>query len=135
MQPPASRTPGPEVGALPREMPDRIMRRSLEVAANLHDFLRDARPELADGFDYARMQPVNREMFTDDWRVREADLLFEIPFLDPALPQPALVCVLVEHQSGTDRLVPLRMLFTTTGYCGASFMATIAAIWIGWNDP
>src|SRR3954447_16380740 len=99
MHPPPTPRPGRATGALPREMPDRIVRRSLEVAANLHDFLRDARPELADGFDFARMQPVSREMFTDDWRVREADLLFEIPFLDPVLPQPALVCVLVEHQS------------------------------------
>jgi hypothetical protein len=97
-------------------MPDRIVRRSLTVPANLHDFLRDAAPALADGFDYTRMQSVNREMFTDDWRIREADLLFEIPFLDPALPLPALVCVLLEHQSDTDRAVPLRMLFTATGY-------------------
>ena len=116
MQPPASRTPGPSPAVLPREMPDRIVRRSLEIPANLHDFLRDAAPHLADGFDYPRMQPVNREMFTDDWRIREADLLFEIPFLDPDLSMPAIVCVFLEHQSGTDRLAPLRMLFTTTGY-------------------
>src|SRR5258708_37998035 len=111
MQPPASRPAGPGPAALPREMPDRIVRRSLATPANLHDFLRDAAPDLADGFDYSRMQPVNREMFTDDWRIREADLLFEIPFQDPTLPLPAIVCVFLEHQSGTDRLPAGRTVF------------------------
>ncbi len=105
MQPPAPSSVGPGPGRLPREMPDRIVRRSLEVPANLHDFLRDAVPRLSEGFDYARMRPVNREMFTDDWRIREADLLFENPFLDETLTVHALVCVLIEHQSDTDRMV------------------------------
>jgi hypothetical protein len=97
-------------------MPDRIMRRSLEVPANLHDFLRNAAPHLAEGFNYAAMRPVNRETFTADWRIREADLLLEVPFRDPAAPLPGLVCVLMEHQSDTDRVMPLRMLLGMTGY-------------------
>jgi hypothetical protein len=116
MRPTPSTQPSPGSGVLPRELPDRIVRRTLAVPENLPDFLRDASPQVAEGFDYSRMQPVNREMFTDDWRFREADLLFEIPFLDSTLDVPALVCVLIEHQSDVDRMVPLRMLFTATGY-------------------
>ncbi len=116
MQPQAGGTPAGATPQPPREMPDRLVRRSLEVPANLHDFLRDAAPQHSEGFDYTRVRPVNREMFTGDWRIREADLLFEIPFLDETLTVPAIVCVLLEHQSDTDRPIPLRMLFTTTGY-------------------
>ena len=52
------------------------------------------------------VRPAERDFLLDDWRGRESDLLFRLPFRPltdaPALP-PALVCLLVEHQSEPDR--------------------------------
>lgn len=101
---------------LPREIPDRMIRRSLENPANLRDFLRFAVPQLADGFDFAGLEPLGREFFSDDWRLREADLLFEIPYRAEGVTTPALVCLMLEHQSDSDPLVPLRTLVTVAGY-------------------
>jgi hypothetical protein len=92
-----------------------MVRDTLQTPANLRDFLRDALPDVADRLDYAKMRPLEREIVGGDWRVREADLLFEIPYLQSPHP-PALIAVLVEHQSDTDPLIPLRTLLMTTGY-------------------
>ena len=51
-----------------------------------------------------------REFPTDDWRRRESDLLYEIPFRADDGVQLTLVCVLIEHQSEPDPLIPLRTL-------------------------
>ncbi len=55
--------------------------------------------------------PVPREFVTEDWRRREADLLFEIPYRWADRQTEVLVWVLLEHQSDTDPVVPLRLLF------------------------
>jgi hypothetical protein len=100
---------------LPRQTPDRMLRDSLRVPANLADFLRDAFPKEAGHLDFASVKQVEREMIGGDWRAREADLLFEIPYLETP-KQPALVAVLIEHQSDTDPLMPLRTLLLLAGY-------------------
>jgi hypothetical protein len=98
----------------PRQALGRMIRDSLQVPGNLCDFLRAAVPAVADHFDYGRLRPLEREMIGGDWRAREADLLFEIPYLDAGVA--AAVAILIEHQSDTDPFVPLRTLLIATGF-------------------
>jgi hypothetical protein len=100
----------------PRDLPDRILRHSLQHPANLRDFLRAVVPQLADGFVCEQARLLDREFFLDDWRRREADLPFEIPYRTGVEELLALVYVLIEHQSDTDTFIPLRMLYSTVVY-------------------
>jgi hypothetical protein len=100
----------------PRDLNDRVVRQSLRDPDNLRDFLRSAVPELADGFDYRQARLVDREYFLGDWRRREADLPFEIPYRSAAGEEWALVYVLIEHQSDTDPMMPLRLLYAVVCY-------------------
>jgi len=101
---------------LPRDLADRIIRRTLPHPPHLRAFLRQAVPDLADGFDCDRARPLDREFVLKGWRGREADLPFEIPYRTAAAEVRALVCVFIEHQSDTDPLMPLRMLYFVVAY-------------------
>jgi hypothetical protein len=92
------------------DFPDRAIRDVLRQRDNLRDLLQAVIPDLAPAFECERAEPVGREFLLEDWRGREADLLFRVPFQAAGGEQPALVCVLIEHQSAPDRLMPLRML-------------------------
>lgn len=83
---------------------------------NLRAFLGKAVPHLAAGFDCTRARLLDREFPVDDWRRREADLPFEIPYRTATEEIWALVCVLIEHQSDTDPLMPLRLLYFAVVY-------------------
>jgi hypothetical protein len=98
------------------DFPDRALRQSLLHPENLHVFLRQAVPGLADGFDCSRARYLEREFPLDDWRRREADLPFEIPFRHGEEELQALVFVLIEHQSSVDPWMPLRLLVYVTLY-------------------
>ncbi len=95
----------------PRDLTDRMIRQALRHPANLRAFLRQAVPTLADGFDCERSRLLDREFPLDDWRRREADLPFEIPYRLGAEETWALVYVLLEHQSAEDPAMPLRLLY------------------------
>jgi hypothetical protein len=97
-------------GDLPRDFIDRLMRGVLVRPENLGDFVTSARPRLAANFVFELASPVKREFVTEDWRRREADLLFEVPYRRGQGETDVLVWVLLEHQSDTDTMVPLRML-------------------------
>jgi len=101
---------------LPRDAIDRLLRDSLREPDHLRWFLRQAVPHLADGFDYTRAKLLERTFSMPDWREREADLPFEIPYRVGDQEIWALVCVLLEHQSDTDPLIPLRLLTFATQY-------------------
>jgi hypothetical protein len=101
---------------LPRDLPDRIIRESLRNRDNRGDFLRHAVPQLAGGFDFGRARLLDREFPMPDFRRRESDLPFEVPYRTAEGEEPALVCVLIEHQSDTDPLIPLRLLYFVAGY-------------------
>jgi Putative transposase, YhgA-like len=92
-----------------RDFPDRAIRRLLSDPHNLRDLIADVAGELADALDFERTEPLDREFLLEDWRRRESDLLFRVPYRTPATGPPALVCVLVEHQSAPDPSMPLRM--------------------------
>ncbi len=98
-------------GDLPRDFTDRLMRGVLVRPENLGDFVRHAQPRLAAGFVFEQARPASREFVTEDWRRREADLLFEVPYRRGQGQADVLVWVLLEHQSDTDTVVPLRLLF------------------------
>src|SRR5436305_6960137 len=101
---------------LPRDLADRVIRESLHHPANLRAFLQQAVPDLAAGFDCDRARLLDREFPLDDWRRREADLPFEIPYRMGSETIWTLVCVLIEHQSDTDPLMPLRLLYFAVVY-------------------
>jgi hypothetical protein len=73
-------------------------------------------PHLAAGFAYEQARLLDREFPWEDWRRREADLPFEIPYRTGEGEKLALVFVLIEHQSDTDPLIPLRVLSLLVGY-------------------
>jgi len=100
----------------PRNLPDQIIRDSLKNAANLREFLHAVVPELASGFDFERANPILPDFSMEDWRLRTADLPLEIPYRTEESEETALVCVLIEHQSDTDPLIPLRVLYFGVGY-------------------
>src|SRR4051794_38796212 len=95
---------------------DRMIRESLQFPQHLRDFIQKVMPQLADGFDCQRARLLDREFVLDDWRRREADLPFEIPFRHGGSDLWTLVVVLIEHQSRTDRLLPLRLLYFAAVY-------------------
>jgi hypothetical protein len=92
------------------DFPDRAIRRLLQDPTNLRNLLADLLPELVDRFDFARLELLPRTFLLDDWRRREADLFFRLPFRDDPAAPPVLVCVLLEHQSEADPAMPLRVL-------------------------
>jgi hypothetical protein len=113
-------------GEPPRDYIDRMMRDLLGRQENLADFVRDARPRLAPGFVFEQAHPASREFLIEDWRRREADLLFEIPYHWAERQTEVLVWILLEHQSDTDTLVPLRMLLET--------VMAWSRQWQGWRE-
>jgi hypothetical protein len=100
----------------PRKAEDRYLRQTLSDPANLRDFLQQAVPQLAAGFVYEQARLLDREFPTEDWRQREADLPFEIPYRTAEGVLTALVCILLEHQSDTDPMMPLRLLYFAVCY-------------------
>jgi hypothetical protein len=100
----------------PRDLADRIIRQTLPKPAHLRAFLQEVVPDLAAGFDCDRARELDPNFPLPDWRRREADLPFEIPYRTGAEELLALVCILIEHQSDTDPLMPLRMLFFAVMY-------------------
>src|SRR4051794_12942914 len=92
------------------DFPDRAIRRLLENPGNLRDLITAVVPDLVDQFDFERLEILPRAFLLDDWRRRESDLLFRLPFRDDEAAPPVLVCLLIEHQSVPDPVMPLRVL-------------------------
>ncbi len=92
-----------------RDFADRAIREELRKFENLRDFLMFVLPDVAAGFVFERGVWLNPEFRLPDWHRREADLLCEIPYRFADGERPALVCVLIEHQTQADPRMPLRM--------------------------
>ena len=97
------------------DFPDRALRAALSDPKNLRDFLFLALPDLAPKLDLEKAQRIQPTFTLEDWREREADLLFEIPYTE-AGHLPVLVCLMVEHQSAPNRYLPMRMLIYAALY-------------------
>ena len=98
------------------QFPDRAYRRLLEDRRNLAEAVRRAHPQLARRLDFTQAEPVGKEFILEDWRRRECDLLFRVPFLVEAENRWVLILLLVEQQSVPDPAMPLRMLLYTVLY-------------------
>jgi hypothetical protein len=92
------------------DFPDRSIRSTLEDRQNLRSLIAEVLPDLVDRFDFEHLEAVPNTFLLDDWRKRESDLLFRLPFQAGEELPPALVCLLVEHQSEADPWMPLRIL-------------------------
>jgi hypothetical protein len=108
------------------DFPDRAMRESLRHPDNLRELVEAVAPDLASGFDFARAELLDREFPLDDWRRRESDLLFRVPYRRQGSDETALVCVLIEHQTAPDMRMPLRMLVYAVLYW--------ERLWKEWED-
>src|SRR5205823_4888242 len=108
------------------DFPDRAIRQLLSDPRNLRDLLLDAVPDIAARLDFEAVEVVDRSFLMQDWRRREADLFFRIPFRSGEAQPPVLVCVLVEHQSGPDARMPLRTLLYAVLYWERE--------WKAWED-
>ncbi len=95
---------------------DRALRTALQDPENLRAFLSRAMPTLVERFDCSQARLAPRDFLLDDWRGRESDLLFEIPYRDKDGERITLVCVLIEHQSSSDPRMPLRTLLYAVLY-------------------
>src|SRR3954471_6569460 len=100
----------------PRQTPERMGRTSLHDAENLRELLGSALPKLVNGFDFTRLKPLPLSFLGEDWREREAELLFEVPYLSNGGAITTLVCLLLEHQTNTDRLSTLRSFIVSGAF-------------------
>jgi hypothetical protein len=98
------------------DFPDRAHRMLLEWPPHLSELVHQAHPALADGFLFEKTEVLRREYLMPDWRRRECDLLFQIPYREAGNEETALVCVLVEQQSKEDSAMPLRTLLYATAF-------------------
>jgi hypothetical protein len=101
---------------LPRDFPDRAIGDALVRGPHLRALLRRVASELADRLDYGRLEVVPRTFLVDDWRQRELDVLVRLPLAGAAPEQEVLVCILVEHQTAPDPVMPLRLLLYAVLY-------------------
>lgn len=92
------------------DFPDRGFRTLLSDPKNLAELVDAVAPEIASGFDFSQAELLPREFLMEDWRKREGDLLFRIPFRWEQTGRTVFVCILVEHQSTADPRMPLRIL-------------------------
>ena len=83
------------------DFPDRAHRLLLEHPDNLRELVGAVAPDLAGGFVFSRVRKLDRTLPLPDWRRRESDLLFSIPWQASAdgPAAEALLCLLVEQQS------------------------------------
>jgi hypothetical protein len=93
---------------LPRSLPDRLTREALLDPRNLRAVVRELVPDVADQLDYDHPELLPPPYPLDDWRHRDSDFLVRLRFRDGS--REILVCILVEHQSSEDPVMPLRLL-------------------------
>jgi len=92
----------------PRDFTSRYLCDLLRKPDHLRDLLSEAVPNLVDGFVFDRMKPAPQEFLVGNSRLRKPDVLVEIPYRIGDAERSALVCVLLEHQSKADWLIPLK---------------------------
>jgi hypothetical protein len=98
------------------DFPDRAIRELLQRTPHLQQLVQSAAPAVAPLLDFDRAVNLGREFPMPDWRRSECDVIFDVPFRAPEAERAALVCVLIEHQSGEDQAMPLRTLLYTVLY-------------------
>jgi predicted transposase/invertase (TIGR01784 family) len=102
--------------SLVREFPDRAIRWLLETPDNLRGLLLTINKDIAERIDYKNIERIERTFIEDDFRKREADILFKAKFLDDTGEslKEFIIYVLIEHQSSVDPIMPFRILYYMT---------------------
>jgi len=102
--------------SLVREFPDRAIRWLLETPDNLRGLLLTINKDIAERIDYNNIERIERTFIEDDFRKREADILFKAKFLDDTGKSliEFIIYVLIEHQSSVDPIMPFRILYYMT---------------------
>ena len=90
-------------------LPDHAIRELLDHPDNLRELVEEAAPELVPHLNFRRARVEKRDYALEDWRERQNDLLIRIPYHAPGR-RPILICILIEHQSTSSPVMPLRML-------------------------
>ncbi len=109
------------------DFPDRAIRHLLSYPAHLEEVAMAVAPDAASLLDFPRAELLRRDLPMPDWRRRETDLLFRVPFRNAGTLPPSLVCVLVEHASQPDQRTPLRSLLYAVLYWDREWQAWEAA--------
>ncbi len=101
-----------EVKQIIYEFPDRAIRWLLETPDNVRGLLLAAVADLAKHIDYNHLQRLDRTFISDNFRKREADLVFTAPFLDEQdeITREVIIYILIENQSTVDPTMPFRIL-------------------------
>ena len=99
-----------EINQIIHEFPDRAIRWLLETPDNVQGLLLSAVADLAKHIDYTRLQRLDRTFISDNFRKREADLVFIAPFLDEQKTREVIIYILIENQSTVDPTMPFRIL-------------------------
>ncbi len=108
------------------DFPDRAIRALQSEPAHLRELVQDVAPDVAPRLDFDKAKPLARDFPLPDWRRREADLLFHVPFRDGDPAQETLLCLLIEHQSAEDPPMALRTLWYAVLYWERQ--------WRAWTD-
>jgi hypothetical protein len=92
---------------------DRSIRKLLQRPDRVRELVRLVALELVDHLDFSRLEKVERTFILEDYREREADLVFVLPFLEETEQglREVIVYILIEHQSSPDPTMPFRVLF------------------------
>jgi hypothetical protein len=101
-----------EIKQIIHEFPDRAIRWLLETPDNVKGLLLTAVADLAKHIDYTHLQRLDRTFISDNFRKREADLVFTAPFLDEqkGITREVIIYILIENQSTVDPTMPFRIL-------------------------
>jgi hypothetical protein len=99
-----------EIKQIIYEFPDRAIRWLLETPDNVKGLLLVAVDDLAKHIDYSRLQRLDRTFISDNFRKREADLVFTAPFTDEQETREVIIYILIENQSTFDPTMPFRIL-------------------------
>ncbi len=101
-----------EIKDIIREFPDRAIRWLLETPENVRGLLSLVVSDLAKRIDYSQIQRLDRTFISDNFRKREADLVFTAPFTDEieGSIREVIIYILIETQSTFDPTMSFRIL-------------------------
>jgi hypothetical protein len=95
---------------LVRQFKENGMKLMLEHPANVRDLLSLLHAPWFDDIDFSRLQPIKTTFIRRDYRHLESDLVLTAPLAGRTRSRKSvLICILIEHQSEPDRLMPLRL--------------------------
>ena len=89
---------------------DRSARGLLITPENVRALVELVAEQIAAFLDFSQLTALNRSFLSQTLREQEADLVFRVPFRDPALGEEMLIHILIEHQSSVDKQMGFRFL-------------------------